>query len=187
MKSSSLLGALGLIVILSSAASAAPLSWSHQISGNPLKFLQGTGSSSYFTGTFDLTTDGFDASTMSILGATASFAFADDSDSAFEYVDISINNLILINDQEVDGTHPSSNFAWYSDSLTNPMLIALQDDGKVSFKVQLLNTAGTNDTYIKKAKLVAHGESKVTVPDAGATAVLIGLSFAGLIGLRRRL
>lgn len=188
MKSSSLLNTLGLVFALSSAASAAPLSWSHQISGNPLKFLQGTGSNSYFTGTFDLTTDGFDSSTMTILDATASFAFADDSDSALEYVDISISNLILINDQEVDGTHPSSNFAWYSNSLTNPMLFALQDDGKVWFKVQLLNTMGTNDTYLKKAKLVANGERtpKVSVPEGGATALMTALSFAGLVALRKR-
>jgi hypothetical protein len=197
MKTLSLFKAAGALLALATVVQADPLTWSYETTTQPLKFLSGTGSSSYFTGEFDLTPAGFNPATMTISSATAYFAFADDKPDGSsypdpdEYVDIFINNLLLINDQEVDGAHPSSSFAWYSQSLNANMIIALQDDGKVSYKVQLLDTYGTNDTYLKIAKLVAQGSLNeppppVTVPDAGSTSALVGLAFAALLAFRRR-
>jgi len=197
MKTLSFLKATAALLALATAVHADPLTWTYEISGSPLKFLSGTGSTSYYAGTFDLTPDGFNPATMTISSATAYFAFADDKPDGTstpdpdEYVDIFINSLLLINDQEVDGSHPSSSYAWYSQSLNATMILALQDDGKVSYKVQLLDTYGTNDTYLKVAKLVAQGSLNyvpppVSVPDAGATSALMGLGFAALFAFRRR-
>jgi hypothetical protein len=136
---------------------------------------------------------------MTLVSGTAYFAFADDAPGTVanpdgagtydvtEYVDIFLNSLILINDQEVDGSHPSTSFAWYSASLTPAMITALQDDGKIGFKVQLLDTSSsyTNDVYLKIAKLTATSETN-NVPDGGSTLAMLGLAFAGLLGLRRR-
>lgn len=196
MKKTSLLSTVGLMLAFAGAAQAVTLYWSDEIEGYPLKFLKE--SSPTYTGYFDLTDDGFDPLTMTITSAYARFAFADDSSyDADEYVDIFINNSLLIDDQEVNGSHPYNSYAWYSETLNASMLLALQDDGQISFKVQLLNTSGTNDTYLKVAQLFAEGTENVVVPppppppvhgvsDETNTALLLAAAaFAGA-ALRRR-
>src|SRR5690606_818226 len=103
--------------------------------------------------TFNLTLDGFDPDTMQIDTATAWFAFADDNggDSYEEYVDISIEGVTVVDDEEVDGTHYNApnNYDWVEVSLSQALIDNLQEDGKLSFLVQLSYTSWKKDTYLK--------------------------------------
>jgi hypothetical protein len=204
MKMPSSLKLFTLVFGFAGLAYASPMTWTTQTTNPPLKLL--TESSPTYTGLFDLTTVGYDPGTMEITSAVASFAFADDASGgdassyhggdSEEYVDVFIDNLLLIDNQEVDGTYnsPPSSYAWDDSALNANMLLALEDDGKISYKVQLLNTSGSNDTYLKIAKLEAHGNVQdappppptSSVPDQGATSVLLLAGLAGLAALRKR-
>jgi hypothetical protein len=191
----------GFALALSSVAHASDLTWTSQIEGYPLKFLtfsNVSGGSNVYTNTFNITSNGFDPLTMTIDSAVASFAFADDTSnydnydsysSKYEWVDISLGtpSQLFINDQEVDGSH-ASGYAWYSDDLSIGLIADLQADGKLSFKVELLN-AGSKDTYLKVAKLVAKGHENPPhkVPDESNTVILMGAAMLSLIALRKRL
>lgn len=164
--------------------SQAAMTWVDVDSGSPLKWLyhSSNANTSRYSSTFNILNDGYNPATMHVTSAIASFAFADDQDSAYEWVDIYLDNLLLINDQEVDGSHAS--YAWYSKSLTGEMITNLQD-GVLSYTVKLLNTSGTNDVWLKVAKLKAYGDYK-QVPDTGATVALMGLGLVGLAAARKR-
>lgn len=185
------------MVAFSGATLADELTWTSQFSGSPLKFLSfsSTANSSY-SNTFNLIPAGFDPLNMTIESAVASFAFADDANDEEEWVNITLGGELFIQ-EEVDGSHPSSSFAWYSDDLSISLLADLQSDGKLDFKVQLLDTVWgkKEDTYLKVAKLVAHGFTNPpppppppphTVPDNSTTLFLLGAAFAGLFGLQKR-
>ncbi len=188
----------GFALALSSIAQAADLTWTSQFSGSPLKLLNFNSlSSQSYSNTFDITANGFNPLTMTIDSAVASFAFADDSSSdPEEWVDITLGGSLFIN-EEVDGLHPYSSYAWYSDNLGLSLLADLQVDGKLSFKVQILDTIlstrrnsnKVEDTYLKVAKLVAKGHENPPhkVPDASNTVMLMGAAMVSLIALRNRL
>ncbi|RXK52875.1 hypothetical protein ESB00_14275 [Oleiharenicola lentus] len=187
-----LLKTVGLALALTGVAQASDLTWTSQFSGSPLKFLNFnnvSAGSHYYSNTFDITPSGFNPLTMTIDSAVASFAFADDGDSYEEWVDITLAGNLFIN-EEVDGAHPSSSYAWYSDSLGVTLLADLQADGKLAFKVQLLDTVRYNkeDTYLKVAKLVAKGHENPPhkVPDESNTVILMGAAMLSLIALRKR-
>ncbi len=191
-----LLKTVGIALALSGVAQASHLTWTSQFSGSPLKLLNFNSlSSQSYSNTFDITTDGFDPLTMTIDSAVASFAFADDDDSYEEWVDITLGGNLFIH-EEVDGNHPYSSYAWYSDDLGVSLLADLQADGKLSFKVQILDTIlatrysanKKEDTYLKVAKLVAKGHENPPhkVPDQSNTVVLMGAAMVSLIALRNR-
>ena len=195
---------VGVALVLSSVAQASDLTWTDQFSDSPLKFLNFSnvyGGSNVYKNTFDITTDGFDPLSMTIDSAVASFAFADDtnyynydhldgSPSKYEWVDISLGNpsQIFIDNQEVNGAHPYTSYAWYSDDLSIGLIADLQADGKLSFKVELLEM-GSKDVYLKVAKLVAKGHENPphNVPDEANTILLTGAAMLGLVALRKRL
>lgn len=184
---------VGVALVLSSVAQASDLTWTSQFSGYPLKFLNFNNvaaNSHIYTNTFDITTSGFNPLTMTIDSAVASFAFADDDDGYEEWVDVTLEGNLFIH-EEVDGDHPYSSYAWYSDDLSVGLLANLQADGKLSFKVQLLNTVNYNkeDTYLKVAKLVAKGHENPPhkVPDESNTVILMGAAMLSLVALRKRL
>jgi hypothetical protein len=194
-----LLKTVGLALALTGVAQASDLTWTSQFVGSPLKFLyfSSSSSTSSYSNTFDITTDGFNPLTMTVDSAVASFAFADDSDdlsdsssSKLEWVNISLGNplQLFIGNQEVDGQHPYSSYAWYSDDLSVSLLADLQSDGKLAFKVQILDKVygKYEDTYLKVAKLVAEGHVN-NVPDESNTIILTGAAMLGLIALRKRL
>lgn len=199
MKCPSLLKIAAASLAMIGTAYAGPLSWSTSTTTQPLKFLNDSSiASATFTGTFDLTTGAnpFNPATMTIDWAKASFAFADNNPNygsyerdPYEYVDISIEGMLLFDEQEVDGSHPQSNFAWYGKDFTANMLLALKDDGKVQYTVQLQNTNvnKTEDVYLKIAKLEATGDYKThNVPDSASTSLLLGLGLAGLVAFAKR-
>jgi len=184
MKLLSKLLAVGALALAATAPAQAALSWTDIDSGSPLKWLyhSSNSSTSQYSSTFNLLNDGYNPATMHITSAKAWFAFADDNDSAYEYVDITLDNLLLINDAEVDGSHAA--YDWRSAGLTGQMLFQLQD-GVISYTVKLLNTHGVNDVWLKVAKLKAYGDYK-QVPDASATVALMGLGLLGLAAARKR-
>jgi hypothetical protein len=149
-------------------------------------YLSVSGNSSYGD-TFDLV--GFNPLTQQINSAVARFAFSDgyQPDSALEKVDISLGGILLINDQEVNGTHQNipSSYAWYSASLTAPMIADLSVDGSISYLVNLLNLPqNTDNTWLKGAKITVQVSNRV--PDGGTTVSMLGLAMVGLWVLRRR-
>lgn len=193
MKLTTLLKTLAAALALPSAAFAAE--WTSGFYDAPLDYLY-SGDTQYGN-TFDLTLDGFNPATMQIDTATAWFAFADDGDDSsddrswkMEYVDISIEGVNVVNDEEVDGNHsdPWDSYDWVEVSLSQSLIDVLESDGKLSFLVQLTSTY--KDTYLKIAHLVATGGDTPpppsTVPDAGATALLVGLGLSSMVALRRR-
>jgi hypothetical protein len=199
-----LLKTVGFALALTGVAQASHLTWTSQFSGSPLAKL---GFNSYNNGSwgwvtsysnvFDITgVGGFNPLTMTIDSAVASFAFADDNDSHEEWVDITLGGSLFMH-QEVDGSHPYSSYAWYSDSLGLGLLADLQADGKLSFTVQILDTVKATrwksnkveDTYLKVAKLVAKGHENPPhkVPDHSNTVILMGAAMLSLVALRKHL
>ena len=180
----------GLALALCGVAQASDLTWTSQFSGSPLAKLGFSyGWTTSYSNTFDITADGFNPLTMTIDSAVASFAFADDDDGYEEWVDVTLEGNLFIH-EEVDGDHPYSSYAWYSDDLSIGLLANLQADGKLGFKVQILNTVAYNkeDTYLKVAKLVATGHENPPhkVPDEANTVLLTGAALLGLVALRKR-
>ena len=193
---------VGVALLLSSVTQASDLTWTSQFVGSPLKFLYFSSSTSTqsYSNTFDITANGFNPLTMTIDSAVASFAFADDSDdisdsssSKLEWVNISLGtpSQLFIGNQEVDGSHPYSSYAWYSDDLSVSLITDLQTDGKLAFKVQILDKVygKYEDTYLKVAKLVAKGHENPPhkVPDESNTVMLMGVAMLSLVALRKRL
>lgn len=149
--------------------------------------------------TFDLLGAGFDPTTMRILSATVSFAFADDwtksngkydkhdwkdnKNDRLEKVDISLGGSMLWSALEVDGSHSNSpsSYDWYSKTVAANILNDLQD-GSVSYSVQ----ADYGDFYLKEASLMAEVE-RINVPDTGATLGMLGIGVATLVILRRQM
>jgi hypothetical protein len=169
------------VILLAPSASA--LTWVDEDNGDPLKFLRSWDPT--YSSTFNILNDGYDPTTMQVNSAVASFAFADDGDSTLEYVNVFIDGNLLINGQEVDGTHQNIpvSYDWYSGNLSGSLLAGLQD-GVISYSV----TITSGDAYLKRAQLVAEGSYRSTetsVPDGGSTALLLGLGLVGLVAARR--
>lgn len=227
MKLTSLIKPLIAVIALPTAAFAADLIWEDGTSGSPLWTLnKNWGGGSFwngwtdtygpeFGGVFDITGDGFNASTMTITKAKAAFYLADDgdSDSSYrEYVDIFLgdtsdpynldNSLTnrVVNNEEFDGNHsdPWDSYYKIEVDLDADLIAALQGDGLLSYLIKLdtssdLYKNSKPDGYVKVVQLVAEGYLNPTtpppssVPDAGATALLCVLGMAGVAGLRKRM
>jgi hypothetical protein len=158
---------------------------------NAIADLDGSPNSS--SGTFVITDNGFVDATMNVTSAVATFWFADDESDGAETVNFLINGTVgtlpsaaAWTNVEVNGAHPGvgqsywNTFASYSVTLNASQIAALQD-GTVSWTVNL----ASGDTYLKIVQLTVQGSSN-TVPDAGATAALMGLGFLGLVAARKR-
>lgn len=194
MRTSRFFLSLAASVVFTASASALTLTWEDRdpdTGAGPLKFLSEWNTT--YTSTFNLTNiaQPYDPNTMVITSAKVYFAFADDSKSgdAEEKVNIYLDGVSIVSGLEVNGLHPYSSYAWYDFSVTGAALLSLQDDGILDYKVKLKNTNGTNDTYLKIAKLEAEGHliPPPSVPDHGSVAGLLGGSLLGLAVLRRRL
>jgi hypothetical protein len=188
---------------LSSLSHAALLTWEDIDSGSPLDFLyESTNSRSssdlFYTATWNLLTKGYTANSP-IDAITVWFKFADDSSSdVTEHVDISVGGSKIWDDLEVDGIHPSPTYATYSLTLNPVTHMSIFDDLKVdgllTYTVELQrllsNSCGREDTYLKEAGLQAtYAETSRTnrVPDGGTSLALLGMSLAGIAGLRKKL
>jgi hypothetical protein len=163
-------------LLLAHAASA--ITWIDEDNGDPLKFLRSWDPS--YSSTFNILNDGYDPATMQVNSAVASFAFADDSDSSYEYVNVYLDGNLFINGQEVDGTHQNVpvSYDWYHGNLSGSLLAGLQD-GVISYTV----TVTGGDTYLKRAKLVAEGGYRTSVPEGGATLSMLAMGMLGLIAV----
>ncbi len=188
---------------LSSLSNAALLTWEDIDSGSPLDFLyESTASDSSsdlsYSATWNILTKGYTANSA-IDGITVWFKFADDSSNDIdEKVDISVGSSKIWDDLEVDGIHPSPTYATYSLTL-NPVTHVsifndLKADGLLTYSVELQrllsNSLGREDTYLKEAGLRAtYAETSRTnrVPDGGTSLALLGMSLAGIAGLRKKL
>lgn len=206
------------------AGQAAMLTWYDEHSGSPLDFLYepyGTSDTSYdlsYSDTWDIKPDGFNPAVHGIDGIKVWFAFADDrpgadptkertggnDGDAEEYVDVALrdnpNQVLIWDNLEVDGAHPSSNYAYYS-MVLDPTLHAsifsdLAADGLLRYTVtleQLLSDSGSEskygeDTYLKVTKIKAwYDDTPRNVPEGGAGLGLLALSLGGLVSLRRML
>ena len=166
------------------ASSSSAITWVDRdpdSGSGPLKFL--TESSKTYSSTFNILEKGYNPATMLVQSATVKFAFADDStNDPEEYVNIYLDNTLLVANLEVDGTHPLSSYAWYQFSVTGAHLASLQD-GILDYKVKLQNTSGTNDTYLKITQLDATGTTR-SVPDHGSAIPLFALGLVSLASLR---
>ncbi|MDQ8183330.1 VPDSG-CTERM sorting domain-containing protein [Pelagicoccus sp. SDUM812005] len=152
-------------------------------------YMSSSGTSSW-NKTFNLLSAGFDPSSMRIVSAVVSFAFADDHNDRSdnkrwkkEYVTLSVGGETPWSWLEVDGSHSNSPYSydWYSTSLSAASLDDLQD-GVIAYSVE----AEYNDFYLKEASLVAEVEM-IKVPDAGATLGMLGLGIATVFILRRQM
>ncbi|MDQ8186032.1 VPDSG-CTERM sorting domain-containing protein [Pelagicoccus sp. SDUM812002] len=130
--------------------------------------------------TFNLLSSGFDPTTMEILSATVSFAFADDENDSWDYSKIVVGGEDLWNWQDVDGSHQYG-YEWFTTSLSSDVISKLQD-GVIDYSVE----AQYGDFYLKEAKIDAE-VGYLKVPDAGATLGMLGLGVATLLILRRQM
>ena len=178
---------VSVVVSWTLATSAYGLTWVDEDNGDPLKFLKP--SNPTYSSTFNILYDGYDPATMQVNSAVASFAFSDDGDSSYdEYVDIWLDATLFFDDIEVNGTHNNipTSYDWRQNNVTGTLLTSLQD-GVINYTV----TVTSGDTYLKRAKLVAQGGYKPQppppgVPDAGSTAVLLGMGIVGMAAAARR-
>jgi len=172
---------------LAASSSAFALTWTDTSTFSP-QYLYASSNTANSTriGLFDITdgTGGYNPALHTITSAYATFAFADDSSGdSSEYVTIKLGTPYgnFITGQEVNGTHPAVNFAWYGANVTGTLLADLSADGRLNWKVQV--TSG--DTYLKVAKLIAEGTTR-SVPDHGPTLTLFALGLLALMAARRR-
>jgi len=118
--------------------------------------------------------------------ATVEFWFADDgvpsgasegdANNRDEYVLIDIgalySNMIFLNSSPLH----------YDVGLDASLLVDLNDDGKLWYKISAYdNPDGSDDFVYQKGKLTAY------IPDSGATLILLGLGLIGLAAARKRL
>jgi hypothetical protein len=125
-----------------------------------------------YEGVLDLTNDGFNPSTMTLESSKFWFYFSDDYDGYSEKLELTVEGDKWEDDAQV------KNYTYSYGA--GSVLVALQDDGKISFRVK----ADLGDFYFKGAKLEATGSAN-SVPDGGMTLAMLGLGLVGL-GLARR-
>ena len=127
---------------------------------------------------FDITTGllgGYDPITETIYSATVWFGLSDDRllDSD-EWVEFKLDGLDFLNPIEVD-------LGLVSGQVLGQALVSLDSTGTLSYVIQ--RTDG--DFWALGAKLMAEAKPR-TVPDGGATLMLLGGALAGIEALRRR-
>jgi len=191
MNSKPILKSLSLVLLLASAASAADLQWIDQDFGDPLDYLDRDDPT--YVSDFNLTIDSppYTLGTP-IDNATATFWFADDPNDGSEYyyyekISIYLNGTLVWGPEDVDGSHTNApnNYHQVDIQLSQALIDVLEATGKLDYKVQL-QSGYKYDTYLKRAQLVANGSTPpASVPDAGATAGLIGTALLGLAAFRR--
>jgi len=130
------------------------------------------------SGVFDITTGpfgGYDPNTQTVYSALVCFALSDDQllDSN-EWVQFQLDGLNFLNPIEVDLTLVGG-------QVMGSALVSLDSTGKLSYTIQ--RTAG--DFWALGAKLIAEAGPR-SVPDGGATLMLLGGALAGIEALRRR-
>lgn len=182
MKLRSLTALLGAIALAGVSHGA---EFSDQFSGSPLKSFNGWNS---YSETFNFLDHGYNPADMIVIGATAWFSFADDSDNSQEWVDVTIGTTLVADNYEYDGTHNNApnNYDKQTYVLNGYAdLIADLQDGTIGFNVQSVG----GDGYLKIAKLKIYTDTRPTtsVPDGGATAALLGLGLIGLAAVRNRI
>lgn len=185
------LRAIALGVFFSVVGSASALTWTDVSTFSPQYIYSSSNSAnSTRSGTFNISDGlgGYNPAAHLLTSATATFAFADDSNNdSSEYVTIRLGNPLanFITGQEVDGDHPAINYAWYGSGISGIFLADLAADGTLAWRVQV--TSG--DTYLKVAKLVAEGQLRDVnnkVPDQGSTFLLLASGLICLTVLRRK-
>ena len=129
-------------------------------------------------GEFDITTGllgGYDPLAQTIYSATVWFGLSDDSllDSD-EWVEFKLDGLDFLTPIEVD-------LGLVSGQVLGQALLSLDSTGTLSYTIQ--RTDG--DFWALGAKLMAEAKPR-TVPDGGATLMLLGGALAGIEALRRR-
>jgi hypothetical protein len=121
---------------------------------------------------------GFRPSTDTIESAWAWFYFRDDQDAKLEAVRIALDRIPL---STTGNPTPIGNLAFtIFDGSAAGAIEALQVDGILQYKI----TQVSGDFFFDYARLDVNA---TRVPDAGATATLLGLGGLGLIVLRRKL
>ncbi len=160
----------------------------------------GSGEVTSFSGLFkDLA---LDLTHSYISSASMIFFFADDGDGSTEFVDIFIGDLMTKyyegadngdkdDPTEIDGNHSNANpvvgntsYDYRTFDLDSAEIDDLKDDKEISFKVD----ASKGDTYLKAVRLNVTTKKRptTTIPDAGATSLMLGLAFLGLAAARKR-
>ncbi len=131
-----------------------------------------------YQGTFNILDKGYNPNVERVCDADFWFAFADDSQSdAAEVVKIQVGGLTQFNG-DVNGTIWNYDFVW--GSVGGSLLATLSNTGILNYTVRILS----GDTYLKEAGLTA---TTCSVPDGGATVVLLGVGMLGLAAVRRRM
>ena len=134
-----------------------------------------------YTGTFDITSDGYDPDTQTILNGKVGFALSDDQLlDADEWVTFELNGEDFLSPIEVDLTLVGG-------QVIGQALVTLDQTGMLSYSVlwDRYRNSRYSDFWALGAKLVAEAGPRA-VPDGGATLMLLGGALAGIEVLRRR-
>jgi hypothetical protein len=134
-----------------------------------------------YSGTFDITSDGYDKDTQTILNAKVGFALSDDQLlDTDEWVTFELNGEDFLSPIEVDLTLVGG-------QVIGQALVTLDQTGTLSYSILWDRYRNTrySDFWALGAKLVAEAGPRA-VPDGGATLMLLGGALAGIEVLRRR-
>lgn len=131
-------------------------------------------SNASYTGTFDLTADGYNPVVETITSAVAEFKFWD----GFGDESVTVN---MGGDLFSQGSF--NGYATIGGGVINAWGI-LDSTGILSYTVTLTSGRLT-DVWLTNASLTAETAAR-SVPDAGATSILLGLGVLALIGAKRR-
>ena len=135
-----------------------------------------------YSGFFDLSDEGYDSTTQQVYWAKAEFTFVDVFPGP-ERMEISLGGSYL---------DSSSGFPFFpfflpvklGGEVVGSALMQLSDTGILEYEIRKLSGSLTDFALIH-SKLIADAGTRV--PDGGATLMLLGLSFLGILGARRKL
>jgi VPDSG-CTERM motif len=125
-----------------------------------------------FHGQFDLRPDGFDPVTMDATSGFVGFIFGSEDDR--QEFKVALENL-------TSGTQYVDYFKIYSAGLSADLLVEISDLGTLDYTITAVSGAFSLFTSYLEVETAG---SATSVPDGGATAVLLGLGVLGIATVR---
>ena len=132
-----------------------------------------------YTGQFTLA--GYNPAAETITSASATFTFWDNSLWLDQGESLTVN---MGGDLFSSGSFSKTLYLGGTDSVINAWGI-LDSTGVLSYTVSLTSGILT-EFWLKNASLTVEATSRNSVPDAGATSILLGLGVIGILGAKRR-
>ena len=143
------------------------------------------------SGTFDISPP-YDPASQTLLSATATFYFQDDSyvdslEYAIVQVETAFFGLTQVGNQTI--LNPFNIYGSISGAVWGTGLWALSSTGELDYKVTAWDDGNPwtqRDFIFKKAVLDVEIGSNVSVPDGGMSLAMLGLGLLGMAAFRRR-